>query len=92
MSNIEITLPDGSKQSVAAGTRPIDIAKSISPRLADAAIVAKVNGDLYDLTRPLDQDATLQILTAKDPESLTVYRHSTAHLLAAAVLELYPET
>jgi threonyl-tRNA synthetase len=92
MSNIEITLPDGSKQSVAAGTRPIDIAKSISPRLADAAIVAKVNGDLYDLTRPIEQDATLQILTAKDPESLSVYRHSTAHLLAAAVLELYPET
>jgi threonyl-tRNA synthetase len=92
MSNIEITLPDGSKQSVAAGTRPIDIAKSISPRLADAAIVAKVNGDLYDLTRPIEEDASLQILTAKDPDSLYVYRHSTAHLLAAAVLELYPET
>ncbi len=92
MSNIEITLPDGSKQPVAAGTRPIDIAKSISPRLADAAIVAKVNGDLYDLTRPIEQDATLEILTAKNPEALPVYRHSTAHLLAAAVLELYPET
>jgi len=92
MSNIEITLPDGSKQSVAAGTRPIDVAQSISPRLADAAIVAKVNGELYDLTRPLEKDASLQILTPRDPESLTVYRHSTAHLLAAAVLELYPET
>ena len=92
MSNIEITLPDGSKQSVAAGTRPIDIAKSISPRLADAAIVAKVNGDLYDLTRPIERDATLEILTNKNPEALQVYRHSTAHLLAAAVLELYPET
>src|ERR1035438_296051 len=92
MSNIQITLPDGSQQSVEAGSRPIDIARSISPRLADAAIVAKVNGDLYDLTRPIEQDAALQILTAKDPESLTVYRHSTAHLLAAAVLELYPET
>jgi threonyl-tRNA synthetase len=92
MSNIEITLPDGSKQSVAAGTRPIDVAQSISPRLADAAIVAKVNGELYDLTRPLEKDASLQILTPGDPESLTVYRHSTAHLLAAAVLELYPET
>src|SRR6478672_4543392 len=92
MSNIEITLPDGSKQSVAAGTPPIDIAKSISPRLADAAIVAKVNGELYDLTRPLEKDASLQILTNKDPEALEVYRHSTAHLLAAAVLELYPET
>jgi threonyl-tRNA synthetase len=92
MSNIEITLPDGSKRPVEAGTRPIDIAKSISPRLADAAIVAKVDGELYDLTRPLEKDAALQILTTKDPESLGVYRHSSAHLLAAAVLELYPET
>ena len=92
MSNIEITLPDGSKRPVEAGTRPIDIAKSISPRLADAAIVAKVDGELYDLTRPLEKDVSLQILTAKDAESLGVYRHSSAHLLAAAVLELYPET
>src|SRR5689334_22443018 len=92
MSNIEITLPDGSKQSVPAGTRPIDVAKSISPRLADAAIVAKVNGQLQDLTRPLESDASLQILTNKDPQALEVYRHSTAHLLAAAVLELFPET
>jgi threonyl-tRNA synthetase len=92
MSNIEITLPDGSKQPVAAGTRPIDIARSISPRLADAAIVARVDGELYDLTRPLEKDASLQILTAKDAESLGVYRHSSAHLLAAAVLELFPET
>ena len=92
MDNIEITLPDGSKQSVAAGTRPVDIARSISPRLADAAIVAKINGELYDLTRPIETNATLQILTNKDPEALTVYRHSTAHLLAAAVLELYPDT
>src|SRR5512146_473701 len=92
MPSIEITLPDGSKQSVAAGATPIDIAKSISPRLADAAIVAKVDGELVDVTRPIEQNATLQILTNKDPEALTVYRHSTAHLLAAAVLELYPET
>src|ERR1700733_2027210 len=92
MSNIEITLPDGSKQSVAPGTRPVDVAQSISPRLADAAIAAKVNGEMYDLTRPIERDATLQILTTKDPEALEVYRHSTAHLLAAAVLELYPET
>ena len=92
MSTIEITLPDGSRQAVEAGSRPIDMARRISPRLADAAIVAKVNGDLYDLGRPLEQDATLQILTPKDPESLEVYRHSTAHLLAAAVLELFPET
>src|SRR5215470_754921 len=92
MSNIEITLPDGSKQPFPDQTRPIDVATKISPRLADAAIVAKVNGELFDLTRPIEQSATLQILTPKDPEALYVYRHSTAHLLAAAVLELYPET
>jgi threonyl-tRNA synthetase len=92
MSSIEITLPDGSRQPVAAGARPIDIARSISPRLADAAIVCKVDEELFDLTRPLDKDARVQILTAKDPEALVVYRHSAAHLLAAAVLELFPET
>src|SRR5580692_3376544 len=92
MSQIEITLPDGSKKSVEAGSSPLDIAKSISPRLADAAIVAKVDGELSDLARPIEKDAAVQILTNKDPEALVVYRHSTAHLLAAAVLELYPET
>jgi threonyl-tRNA synthetase len=92
MSQIEITLPDGGKQPVPAGTTPLDIAKSISPRLADAALVARVNGDLYDLTRPIETDASIQILTNKDADALQVYRHSTAHLLAAAVLELYPET
>ena len=60
--------------------------------LADAAIVARVNGQLYDLTRPFEADASLEILTAKNPEALKVYRHSTAHLLAAAVLELFPGT
>src|SRR5271157_3842019 len=92
MSSIEITLPDGSKLPADTGARPIDIARSISPRLADAAMVSKVDGDLFDLTRPLDKDARVQILTAKDPEALVVYRHSAAHLLAAAVLELFPET
>src|ERR1700677_465598 len=92
MSQIEITLPDGSKKSVEAGSSPLDIAKSISPGLADAAIVAKVDGELADLARPIEKDAAVQILTNKDPEALVVYRHSTAHLLAAAVLELYPET
>jgi threonyl-tRNA synthetase len=92
MSDIQVTLPDGSVRSVPAGARPIDVARSISPRLADDAIVARVNGNLWDLTRPFESDATLQILTTKNPESLEVYRHSTAHLLAAAVLELFPET
>ena len=91
-STIHVTLPDGSIKEVTAGTTPLDIARSISPRLADAAVVAKVNGELFDLTRPLEGDASLQILTSKDPEALYVYRHSTAHLLAASVLELFPGT
>src|SRR5690242_3731610 len=90
--SLTITLPDGSQQSVPPGSRPIDIAKSISPRLADDAVVARVNDQPYDLTRPLEGNAKLQILTSKNPEALEVYRHSTAHLLAAAVLELFPET
>src|SRR5438552_7904584 len=92
MSSVNITLPDGSIQPVPPGARPIDIAKSISPRLAEAALVARVNGDLVDLDRSIESDARLEILTPKDPAALKVYRHSTAHLLAAAVLELYPET
>ncbi len=91
-SPITVTLPDGSQQSVPPGTRPLDIAQGISSRLASDAIVARVNGELFDLTRPLEADAKLEILTTKNPEALQVYRHSTAHLLAAAVLELFPET
>jgi threonyl-tRNA synthetase len=92
MSDIHIKLPDGSDKEFPRGTTPLDVAKSISPRLADAALVAKTNGDLIDLTRPLEKDSDLRILTEKDPEALQVYRHSSAHLLAAAVLELFPET
>jgi threonyl-tRNA synthetase len=92
MENLQVTLPDGSIRSVPAGTRPLDVARSISTRLADDAIVARVNGDLWDLTRALESDTKLEILTTRNPEALEVYRHSTAHLLAAAVLELFPET
>src|SRR5580658_7780633 len=92
MSDIQVTLPDGSVQTVPAETTALDVARKISLRLADAAIVAKVNDRLYDLKRPLEGDAKVQILTAKDPEALEVYRHSTAHLCAAAVLELFPGT
>src|SRR5205809_3896589 len=103
--NIHIKLPDGSDKEMPKGSTALDVAKSISPRLADAAIAAKVssNGgpadedarptqELIDLTRPLEQDTKLEILTEKHPEALGVYRHSSAHLLAAAVLELFPET
>src|SRR5437870_8855431 len=90
--SIHIKLPDGSTQEMPKGSTALDVAKAISPRLADAAIAAKSNGDLIDLTRPLEKDTDLRILTDKDPEALGVYRHSSAHLLAAAVLELFPET
>ncbi|MDW8355578.1 MAG: threonine--tRNA ligase [Bryobacterales bacterium] len=92
MESITVTLPDGSRQAFLPGTRPLDVARAVNPRLAKEAIVARVNGELWDLTRPLEGDATVEILTAKDPEALEVYRHSTAHLLAAAVLELFPGT
>lgn len=92
MSSITVTLPDGSRQQVPPGTRPIDLARSIGPRLAEDAVVARVNGGLYDLTRPLESDAKVEILTSKNPEALEVYRHSTSHLLAAAVQQLWPET
>jgi len=96
MEPIHITLPDGKVEEVPKGTTPADIARKISPRLADAALVARVAapsdgaGELIDLRRPLDHDVKLQILTEKDPDALFVFRHSAAHLLAAAVMELYP--
>jgi threonyl-tRNA synthetase len=95
---IKVGFPDGSVQEVAKGTTPLAIAQSISPRLAGAALVARAgslagsDGDLIDLSRPLENDTGLRILTDKDPEALPVYRHSSAHLMAAAVLELFPET
>jgi threonyl-tRNA synthetase len=98
-NTIRVKLPDNSIKEVPQGTTALDIAKGISPRLAQAAIAAQIrpmsNGNeprLVDLTRPLESDAELRILTEKDPESLEVFRHSSAHLLAAAVLELFPET
>jgi threonyl-tRNA synthetase len=90
--SLKITLPDGSQKEMPPGSRPLDVALSIGPRLADDAVVSRVDGQLYDLTRPLEGDAKVEILTSKNPEALQVYRHSTAHLLAAAVLELFPET
>ena len=92
MSQITITLPDGSTQQLASGVTAGAIARSISSRLADDAVVARVNGNLVDLGAPIEADASIEILTSRNPEALQVYRHSTAHLLAAAVLELFPET
>jgi threonyl-tRNA synthetase len=128
---IAVTLPDGTRRDVPKGTTPLEVARSISPRLADAALVAKIkqsavgsqqsapkqNGtggasspgqektpasmhaaaskdgwQFADLTKPLEEDVELRLLTERDPEALEVYRHSSAHVLATAVLELFPET
>ena len=120
-TTIQVQLPDGSARTVPAGTTPFEIAHSISPRLAAAAIVAQIrplhareaaaNVDsnaateeamyksedaaserLVDLSAPLEEDVALRLLTEKDAESLKVVRHSAAHVMATAVLELFPET
>jgi threonyl-tRNA synthetase len=120
-STIAIHLPDGSVREVPAGTTPLEIANSISPRLASASVVARITpltpvavaGDakkedsaeaamyaaedksaprLVDLATPLNEGVKLELVTERDPEALKVVRHSAAHVLATAVLELYPET
>jgi threonyl-tRNA synthetase len=92
MSQVTITLPDGSTRSVPAGTAVRDVAEQISPRLAKAALAGVVDDRLVDLSHPLRADARVRIVTPDSPEALPLYRHSTAHLLAAAVTNLYPGT
>src|SRR5437773_8608687 len=88
---IRVTLPDGSVKPVAAGTTSRAIAESIGPGLARAAVAAKVNGEIWDLNRPLQRDATLEILTeTAGADALYVLRHSSAHVLATAVRKLFP--
>jgi threonyl-tRNA synthetase len=91
MSQVTVTLPDGSSRIVPAGTRVLDIAEGISPRLAKAALAGVVDGVLVDLTFPLAADASVRIVTQDSAEALPLYRHSTAHLLAAAVTNLFPD-
>src|SRR5688572_19004996 len=90
MSQVTVTLPDGSSKAVSAGAPVRDIAVAISPRLAQAALAAVVDGKLVDLTSPLTADASVRIVTDKSPEALMLCRHSAAHLMAAAVTNLYP--
>ena len=91
MSDVTITLPDGSSRAVPAGTPVADVAAAISPRLAKAALAAAVDDRLVDLSFRLDSDATVRIDHARPaPKRLTLYRHSTAHLLAAAVTQSLP--
>jgi threonyl-tRNA synthetase len=91
MSQVSITLPDGSRRQVPSGSSVLDIAAGISPRLAKAAVAGSVDGRLVDLAFPLTGDASVRIVTTEGPEALHVYRHSTAHLLAAAVTTLFPD-
>ncbi len=91
MATLQITLPDGATREVPSGTTAAEIAQQISPRLAKEALVARADGELIDLSRPLDHNVKLSILTSKDPDAVQVLRHSAAHLLAAAVIELYPD-
>ena len=90
MSQVSITLPDGSVRSVPAGTPVRGVAEEISPNLAKAALAGIVDGKLVDLTYPLDRDAAVTIVTDRSPEALPLFRHSTAHLLAAAVTSMFP--
>ena len=91
MSQVTVTLPDGSTKQIPSGVPVKAVAEAISPRLADAAYVAYVDDKLVDLTYPVTADARVRIVTNKNPEALEVYRHSTAHLLAAAVTALFPK-
>ena len=90
MTTVRVTLPDGSQREAPAGTTARQVAEGIGPGLARAALAARVNGEIRDLDRPLDSDASLAILTEKDPEALELLRHSSAHILATAVRELFP--
>ena len=85
MSEIAVTLPDGSSRRVRAGSTARDVAAEVSPGLAKAALAATVDGRLVDLTYPLEQNAKVAIVTDRNAEALALFRHSTAHLLAAAV-------
>jgi threonyl-tRNA synthetase len=90
MSQVTITLPDGSSKAVSTGAPVRAVAEAISPRLAQAALAAVVDGTLVDLTYPLTADAAVRIVTDKSPEALMLTRHSAAHLMAAAVTKLFP--
>ena len=93
MEMLSITLPDGSVREVASGTTPADIAAAIGPGLAKAAIAARVDGELRDLSRPLTQDAGLALVTQKDEaDALELARHDFAHVMAEAVQQLFPGT
>lgn len=87
---IKITFPDGSVREYKEGITSLEIAESISPRLAQEVLAASVNGETWDLTRPIEHDATVKLLKWEDEEGRHAYWHSSAHLMAEALQELYP--
>jgi threonyl-tRNA synthetase len=92
MSTITVKLPDGTSKTLPAGATALELAQSIGPGLARAAMASVVNGTVRDLRLPLQEGDVVRLLTTKDPESLDVLRHSTAHILAQAVQTLWPGT
>jgi threonyl-tRNA synthetase len=92
-NTIKISLPDGSAREMPAGSTPADVAAAIGPGLAKAALAARVGGEMRDLNRPLEGDAELALITARDEaEALELVRHDYAHVLAEAVQALWPDT
>ncbi len=89
MSLIRVSLPDGSVKEVEKGSTPLDVARTIGERLARQSVAARVDGALVDLTRPLESDCSLELVTLKSPDGLEIYRHSAAHLMAHAVKSLF---
>jgi len=88
---VRLTLPDGSVQEMPVGTPARAVAEAAGPRLAQAAVAAQVNDEVWDLNRPIKLDASVEIITDSDPRALRVLRHSTAHVLATAVRKLFPD-
>ena len=91
MSKIQVSLPDNSKIELESGCSALELAKQISEGLAKNAVAAKINGELKDIRTTLNDGDSVQILTAKDPEALYVLRHSTSHIMAQAVIALFPQ-
>ena len=89
---MRITLPDGTVKEYAPGTTALQVARDISPRLAREALAARVNGEVWDLTRPLPEECQLELLTFADEGGRLTYRHTAAHVLAQAVKHLFPGT
>ena len=87
---VQVTLPDGSTLAVAEDSTIRNVTEKIGPGLAKAAVAARINGELVDLSFPLKGDIALQIITLQDDEGLDIMRHSCAHVMAEAICSLWP--